>query len=61
MRHPYFRAGESPFQAPKPGADDPNYITQITTTRGGFGDDSSEEFILTASTGITKRTDIVVT
>ncbi|KAK8026757.1 hypothetical protein PG991_003813 [Apiospora marii] len=60
--HPYYRAGESPFQAPKPGADsNPNYVTEITTTtRGGFGDDSSEEFILTPSAGITKTTDIVV-
>ncbi|KAK7965195.1 hypothetical protein PG988_010199 [Apiospora saccharicola] len=57
------RAGESPFEAPKPGADNPNYVTQITTTGrvGGFGDDSSEESILTPPAGITKRTDIVVT
>lgn len=60
--HPYYRAGESPFQAPKPGEDsNPNFVTQITTTaRGGFGDESSEEFILAPSAGITKTTDITV-
>ncbi|KAK8050458.1 oxidoreductase [Apiospora phragmitis] len=61
MRHPYCKGGESSFQAPKPGANNPNYFTQITTTRGvgRFGDDSSEEFILTPPAGITKITDIV--
>ncbi|KAK8088154.1 hypothetical protein PG997_003115 [Apiospora hydei] len=61
MRHPYYKAGESFFQAPKPGAHTSNYFTQITTNRGGFGDDSSEEFILRPpAAGITKRTEIVI-
>ncbi|KAK7951220.1 oxidoreductase [Apiospora aurea] len=60
MRHPYYRAGESSFQAPKPGAHSSNNFTQITTNRGGFGDDSSEEFILRPPAGITKRTGIVI-
>jgi len=61
MRHPYYKAGDGSFQAPKPGANsNTSYDTQITTTRGRFGDDSSEEFILTPPAGITKRVDIDV-
>ncbi|KAK8095669.1 uncharacterized protein PG998_002300 [Apiospora kogelbergensis] len=61
MRHPYCKAGDGSSQAMKHGAtSNTSYATQITTTRGGFGDDSSEEFILTPPAGITKRVDIVV-